>query len=167
MYNSAWKSQQKLGNLRSIGAVCSVLCGATASLQVSTIATINQLFVPFWDWRVSVLDFVSCFVITINCVSLLCVIRHIHTGRDWAHPSHICTVTGPIIATSAPGLGLTPPTSAPGLWLRYYNDENFVRADASSREPDGGSRLDSFLTAVNAAVIAMIIGIYIMTCGAP
>ena len=79
-----------------------------------------------------------------------------HLHRDWAHHCHICT-----------GTWAHPSHICTGTRLRYYNDENFVREDASSREPDGGSRLDSFLTAVNAAVIAMIIGIYIMTCGAP
>ena len=48
-----------------------------------------------------------------------------HPHRDWAHPSHIRTGTGPTPATSAPGLGspshirtgtgLTRATSAPGL----------------------------------------------------
>ncbi len=62
-----------------------------------------------------------------------------HLHQDWAHPSHICTGTGPTPPTSAPGLGATrphlrwdwahpshicagtgstPPTSAPGLgWV--------------------------------------------------
>ena len=37
-----------------------------------------------------------------------------HPHRNWAHPCHIRTGTGPTPATSAPGLG-SPLTSAPGL----------------------------------------------------
>jgi hypothetical protein len=37
-----------------------------------------------------------------------------HLHRDRARHRHICTATGRIAATSALGLGQTPPTSAPG-----------------------------------------------------
>jgi hypothetical protein len=41
------------------------------AIGVITVATLCQLAAPYWDWRVSALDFFCCFSITFNCVALL------------------------------------------------------------------------------------------------
>ena len=41
------------------------------AVGVISVATICQLAAPYWDWRVSVLDFFCCFSITFNCVAVV------------------------------------------------------------------------------------------------
>jgi hypothetical protein len=59
-----------------------------------------------------------------------------HLRRDWAHPCHICTGTGPTHATSAPGPG-SPRAHLHRNWARACRDRDRVRGSASimSRDP--------------------------------
>jgi hypothetical protein len=84
------------------------------AVGVIVVATICQLAAPYWDWRVSLLDFFCCFSITFNCVAVV-----------------------------------------------YYNNAAF----ADSTEFDqGAERLDAILVAVNAFNIALITGVFVLTC---
>jgi len=59
---------------------------AGVAIGVITIATLCQLAAPYWDWRVSALEFFCCFSITFNCVALL-----YYNDADFATPGEFST----------------------------------------------------------------------------
>jgi hypothetical protein len=52
------------------------------AIVVITICTLCQLAAPYWDWRVSALDFICCLSISFNCVALL-----YYNNADFAKPN--------------------------------------------------------------------------------